>query len=379
MNKYEWATYAHTFADREADLLTRCYDVLMGNLYEAEGHPWSPYRCITPGKTNFPGIWNWDSAFHAVGVARWDAALARESILGFLQFQREDGLLPDVIWENGNKVDTFSKPPVFAWATEIVYKADPDTDFLATVYPKLVKNEAYWKNNRCDNGLFYYGADDPDSDDYLTRVKYESGWDNSPRWDDGITNYWAIDLNCFMVMCYRSLSYLATELGLTADAQRWENAGIALQQRINKVMWDEHLGGYFDTDRFTGKASGVFSPASFMPLYIGIASPEQAQQLCTVAETVFGGNMPTVPIEHPSYSNDYWRGPSWINVAYFAAKGLKNYGFAVADTIKENILNICHREESGIYENYDAITGKGLYCDHFSWSAVFVNEFILNF
>ena len=57
----------------------------------------------------------------------------------------------------------------------------------------------------------------------------------------------------------------------------------------------------------------------------------------------------------------------------------ENYKFEVADKIKENVLNMCYNEKDGIYENYDSITGKGLCCDHFSWSCVFINEFILNF
>jgi len=51
----------------------------------------------------------------------------------------------------------------------------------------------------------------------------------------------------------------------------------------------------------------------------------------------------------------------------------------IKDKIKENILNMCYKEKKGIFENYDSITGKGLYCGHFSWSCVFLIEFILNF
>ena len=88
--------------------------------------------------------------------------------------------------------------------------------------------------------------------------------------------------------------------------------------------------------------------------------------------------MPTAPFSDANYSNDYWRGPTWLNVAYFAAKGLKDYGHQVAEDIKEWILNACYNEKGGIYENYDSKTGKGLCCDHFSWSSVFIIEFILN-
>lgn len=76
--------------------------------------------------------------------SRWDTALAKEALLGFMQFQKENGLFPDVMFESGVLVDQFSKPPVLGWACEIVYKRDKDREFLQKVYPMLVKNEAYW-------------------------------------------------------------------------------------------------------------------------------------------------------------------------------------------------------------------------------------------
>lgn len=116
-------------------------------------------------------------------------------------------------------------------------------------------------------------------------------------------------------------------------------------------------------------------------LYLGIASKEQAECMRIIAEdkNKFNHKMPTVSFDNPEYSNDYWRGLTWLNVAYFAAKGLKNYGYSVADKIKENILDMCYNEKRGIFENYDSITGEGHGCEHFSWSCVFIIEFVLDF
>lgn len=363
---------------RDKELLIRSKSILTDNIYEKDGYPWSPYRCITPGKTEFDGIWNWDSAFHAVGVSRWDTELAKESILGFLKFQREDGLLPDVIWESGEFENRYTKPPVFAWATKEIYQRDNDIDFLNNVYPALKKNAEFYMRERSCNGLFFYDSDDKDSNDYITHVKWESGWDNSVRWDNKITEYYAIDLNCFMVMTFRSLQFIATELGLSSDIEFWHNEGINLSLLINERMWSTENGYYADACKSTGAISEVLTPASFMPLFIEIATTEQAKAMKKIAEEKFDCKMPTVSFDNPEYSNDYWRGPTWLNVAYFAAKGLKNYNFDVADKIKENILNMCYNEHNGIFENYDSITGRGLCCDHFSWSCVFIAEFILN-
>lgn len=372
MSRNEWI-------ERDSELLTRTYDVIMGNVYEGGKYLWNPYKCISPGKETFQGIWNWDSAFHSVGVSRYDRQLAKEGILGFLKFQKENGFLPDCIFEDGTIVDISSKPPLFAWAVEEMYKREKDLDFIKEIYPKLSANVDFWENERLYNGLFYYDASNKDSETYLTYAKYESGWDNSVRWDNGITDYWAIDLNCYMVMFYRSMSFFAKELGLSTEATKWDKKQLELSAFINKKMWDSENRCYVDVNKISEEFSTVLSPASFMPLYINIASAEQADAMRIIAEKKFNYKMPTVSFDNPHYSNDYWRGPTWLNVAYFAAKGLKNYHFEVADKIKENILDMCYNEKGGIYENYDSITGKGLCCDHFSWSCVFINEFILNF
>jgi putative isomerase len=365
--------------ERDRDLAVRAYQTLMNNVYPREGYLWSPFRCVSPGRGNFRGIWNWDSAFHAAGLARWDTELAKESILGFLQFQREDGLLPDVIRENGTIVTGFGKPPLFAWAAERIFRADGDASFLEAVYAPLSRNAAFWETERFDKGLFFYDADDKESEDYLIRVKYESGWDNSVRWDDGITEYYAVDLNCFMVMFYRSMASIASVLQKETESLTWRSKAEALSVLINQKLWDVENHWYADANRYTGKVSSVLTPASFMPLYIEIASDAQAQSMRDIAVERFDSKMPTVSFDNPSYSNDYWRGPTWLNVAYFAAKGLKHYGFSVAEDIKDSILNMCFADTRGIFENYDSKTGKGLCCNHFSWSAVFILEFILNF
>ncbi len=82
----------------------------------------------------------------------------------------------------------------------------------------------------------------------------------------------------------------------------------------------------------------------------------------------------------PAYSQDYWRGSTRLNVAYFAANGLKDYGYyKTAEGIRGTILSWVEHDGEFIHENYNSVTGEGLCNSKFSWSAVFVIEFILNF
>lgn len=378
----------NTLTNRETDLVKKAGKILIDNICYGEKYPWYPYRGIKPfGFLEYTswseGLWNWDSAFHALGVMKWDIELAKEQIIAFVQYQLENGMFVDVVHQNGSMEKYSSKPPVFAYVAEEIYRVDSDAEFVKKVYPKIVFNLEFWEKERMTDGLFHYGADmnlTPFSklDQY---VRWESGWDNSVRWDDSCADYWAIDLNCYMVMNYRSAAVLANALGEKNKAQIFLEKEKALCDKINELLWDNQCGMYIDVNRFTMEKSKVFTPASFMPLYIGIATQDRAKDMVKYASDCnkFFPGMPTVAYDHPEYSQNYWRGNTWLNVAYYAAKGLKNYNFTeTAETIKDTLLNWVEKDGDCIHENYDSKSGKGLYCPKFSWSAVFVIEFILN-
>lgn len=370
--------------NKEQFLLDKAERILKSNIYIGNEYPWGKYRLISPGKGIFNGVWNWDSAFHAIGMLDFDKEIAKEQISGFFEYQTANGMLPDVIWESGKIEDRFTKPPVMAWATAEVYRATKDIEFLKKIYPKLVFNEGFWVKERLYEGLFHYDADKSRAEDeaqYLQHIGYESGWDNSPRFDNAPYGCWAIDLNCFMVMTYDALIYLAGVLG--ADSDEWKNKREQLVLNIEQKLWNEALGSYTDYNFKTNEFVNVLTPASFMPLFAGFADKYKAEKMEITAQEHFLPGMPTVAYDDSAYGmleRSYWRGPCWLNVAYFAAKGLKKYGFSdTANTVKETILDWVYNDGDFIHENYNSKSGEGLCCDHFSWSCVFVRKFILDF
>lgn len=372
--------YSEKLCSRDIELLKRAADTIEGNIWQ-EDSPWYPYRCVTPFRLdiNMRGIWNWDSAFHAITVSRWDTQLAEECLEGFMNFQLPDGMFPDVIWAWGGAENRFGKPPVLASACEAVYKRSGNKLFLKRAYMRLLSFEKFMCRKRKFMGMFFYDASSENESEYDQCVRFESGWDNSVRWDDPCVNYWPTDLNCFMVMMYRSMQFMSNELHDYKRADEWKQKESELTALINEKLWNEDIQAYTDTNRFTLKKSAVLTPASFMPLYIKIAPDDYALCMSRHAEnkSEFYPGMPTVAYNDPAYSNTYWRGPTWLNVAYFAAKGLKNYGFAAAEDIKEKILNMVDKNKDAIYENYDSVNEKGLSAQNFAWSACFTIEFIL--
>lgn len=387
MNRADWLKLASDKkSQRDRTLLERASKTLELNIVNPadEPAPWAPLRCIRPSKYSYEGIWNWDSAFHAMAVGRWDKVLAQEQITLFLQTQQPSGSFIDVYWSAGSMVTDFGKPPVFPWACEIVDRINQDDKFLAQAYEHFVKYEEFWRRERggSEDGLFHYGAAGNDPKKRISDAALESGWDNSPRWDLAGCDLWAIDLNCFMIMLYRAMQYMADRLGRKDHTGTWRDREQALAKRVNEALWDAKAGAYCDVHRCNQRSTGVLTPASFMPLFVNIAPPDRIENMAAVAasETKFFPGMPTVAYDHPAYErHHYWRGPVWLNVAYFALKGLKQNGHGkLADEMRDTILNWCYANDDFLYEYYDTRTGKGIGAKQFGWTAAFVIEFILN-
>ena len=380
LTKEEWLKQYESQCDqRDMTLLGAAYDVLKKNTIESAEAPWGADPVISPWTGYNEGIWNWDSAFHAMTVSRYDERLAKSCIDTFVKYQLPNGLLPDVIWYKGDKEENFGKPPVMPWAVLTVFERTRDMDFLRRNYKAMRANARFWEENRMDRGLFFYSAQNDPYKDNSLHPRYESGWDDSPRWDHGIVDMWAIDLNCFMVLLYRSMAKIAYYLG--EDATPWKVREAELSRLIEDTLFDEAQQAYVDRNRETGSFSTVLSPASFMPLFVGIASQVRAERMNGLARDPqkFYPGMPTVSYDAPTYSTDYWRGQTWLNVAYFAIKGLLDYGYKeTATEIKEFLLDMIYDElPRGMFENYDSVRRHGRFCPAFSWTAAFVIELIL--
>jgi putative isomerase len=381
---FEKLSASGKLTERDLDLVKRASDVLTDNTRKGENLPWGKCRGIVPCGSTYNGVWNWDSAFHAIAVARWDSELAYEQFQIFFDNQADDGLFPDCILVDGKRFDNYSKPPVFPWAFDIVNKQYPDEKMLAYAYEKYVFNESFWRTKRFseEEGLFHYDATHVDND-WLTHIKWESGMDDSPRWDEKITEYWAIDLNSYMVTFYDALISMAKRLGKLEDIEAWQKKKDALVEKINTVLWDDNIKCYVDVDRFTGEPSRVLTPCCFAPLFAKCADADKAAEMAKHASNpeLFYPGMPTVAYNDPEYRPElFWRGPTWLNVAYFAIEGLYNYGYdKVASEIKDTILDWCDKEKRDIFETYNSRTGEGCNARHFGWSSVFIIELIMRY
>lgn len=374
---------------RDFELLRRAQEVLYKNILTADPNgeplPWAPLRGICPSPSKYSGVWNWDGSFHALAISRWDGDLAREQLRIILARQLPSGALINNIRSHGFVRDRYGQPPVMPWVCVLMDERAPDPAFLKRVYEQFIRFEQHWTRDRGGQaeGLFHYSVsklvNDPKEDNQ--GIRFESGWDNSVRWDESV-ELWTIDLNCYLVLLYRAMERMARQLSLRTDANQWREKRDALAAQINERLFDKETGAYLDRRRDTGKFSGVLTPASFLPLFAGIATRAKAKVMAKLAADPkkFFPGMPTVAYDHPRYeSGGYWRGPSWPETTYFAAKGLKFYGFKkTAEALRQNLLNWIAANTDALYEYYDSKSGKGLGEAQLACTGAFAIEFILN-
>lgn len=324
-------------------------------------------------------------------------------------------------------------PPVHATAVLRAYRSAEDREkarkFLRYAFPRLTAWHEYLYRERDpeDEGLVYL------------RHPWESGMDNSPMWDaimqriqlrpDQIPRYrradtnsvspqdrptsasydrfaWLVKLfadrgydeerirqdcpflvqdvlfNSLLCKSGKDLAEIARVLG--EDPSPFEESAEKTKSAVNEKLWDEEHGTYLDYDLVAHRPISVYFTPNFLPLFAGIPSSRMAQCMVDSLENAGFGLSDESVTPVPSYDMNgfgfspvqYWRGPVWININWFLAHGLEDYGYhKQAERLRRTIVNLC--QEQGFHEYYDPTTGAGHGSELFSWTAALLLDVLL--
>lgn len=291
---------------------------------EPQDHiPWSsllalPQSYIVPGG-RFSETYYWDSYFTMLGTAE----SGREDLLkcmadNFAWMIENYGHIP-----NGNRTYYLSRsqPPVFALMVELfeedgVRGARRYLDHLKMEYAfwmdgaeSLVLNRAYRHVVRMPDGSllnrYWDDRDTPRDESWLEDVETAkhsgrppnevyrdlragaaSGWDYSSRWlrDAGrlasirTTQFIPIDLNAFLFKLESTIANISALKGERDVEAQFRQKASNRRAAVNRYLWDEENGCYRDYD-WRREQMALFSAASIVPLYVGMATHEQADRL----------------------------------------------------------------------------------------------------
>jgi alpha,alpha-trehalase len=329
-----------------------------------------PYSSGGGSVGSFPEMYGWDIHFINLGLLAHDRTdIVRWNILDQLfMIERYGKML------NGNRTfyETRSQPPLLAMSVEKYLSVKKDDEYLALLaYANLERSyTGFWnaEGHSTPIGLSTCRDSGKGSErDLELASEAEAGLDYTPIFGGEIRQCVPIHLNCGLVRQAQVLGSLAERFGWSDKAARWRREADVRADLINKYCWDPDEGFYFEYDYVSKKRLPYYSLSGFWPLWIGIASKEQASRVvdrvkmfdCPYGLTFTDRTYPDV---HPDFNNLEWAYPeSWPQQQVAVAQGLERYGYhdRAREISRKYMANVITTwERTGLtWERYDGLVG----------------------
>lgn len=329
--------------DKMKNLYWDAWEIAFKRLKQPE--PGSPFVSNWIDEALSPQIFQWDTHFMAMfGRYAHHIFPFINSHDNFYCSQHEDGMINRVInendgtdhhWGGGPNNARAINPPLFAWAEIETYRVTGDKSRFKLVAESIEKYIDWVEINRC-------GTDTPHR--LYWSNGQASGMDNTPRdngrpepgdgWDyhSAIDHMGWVDMSSQMVMAYNDLAYIYDELGEKKKAKKNREKATNISQLINKWLWDESTGLYYDV-RPDGTKTELITAATFWPMMAGIANEKQCKKLVdnlTNTELFWRSiPVPTLAANQSDYdkSGRYWKGGVWAPTNYMIAQALNKNGY----------------------------------------------------
>lgn len=411
----------------------------------------------------YPHQWSWDAAFVAVGLAHLDVGRACRELDTLFTGQWRTGMLPHIVFDPAEsgyfpgpdrwacaelnddaprapRTSGICQPPVHALAVEriaqVAARSGGDgqaelTAWLPGAYARLLAWHRYLAGNRDPEGsgllAIYHG--------------WESGMDNSPRWDetyarvvvgDDLPPYARRDITIVRDPTQRpgqleydrylwiveelkragyddarirdSVSFLTTDVFMSAIFAVANDALARLARRLG-AREDEELESYahrfrrgvagsvdvgcglaLDTDLRTGTSLPVETVAGFAPLLCGgLGDVVEQRMLRLLGSAAWTGHpalrhavLPTTsPVSAGFRPRTYWRGPSWPVVNWLFAWALHRRGERGTAAALRRAA-LDQLADGTLAEYYEPFTGEPLGSVHQSWTAAAALDLVLS-
>ena len=367
-----------------------------------------PKPYVVPGG-RFNEMYGWDSFFIQAGLVRdGQLALAKDMADNFLYEVRNYG---QVLNANRTYYLTRSQPPFLSAMVLAVYRKTQDRNWLEQSVPALESFYQYWttephltsttqlsryfdrgdgpapeviSDERDANGLTHYDrvreyfrthrVTDYDVSQYynaqadrLTNLFYkgdrsmrESGFDPSNRFGPfsvDVIRYNPVCLNSLLYLMETQMAEISGILGRGTEQESWRKRAASRSAAIDRLLWDERDGLYYDYNFAQGRLRHYPFLATFYPLWVGIASKAQAARIVA--------NLPK--FEQPGglqtstqVTGNQWDAPfGWAPLEMIAVQGLRRYGYQKeANRISSHFLSLIiedFQKRGTIVEKYDVV------------------------
>jgi hypothetical protein len=385
------ARHRELSADERRDAVAAsCRRILEGNWVETPGFS-------VPNRRKYPWLWLWDSCFHAIAWSGLGDPRGIKELESILSLQLPSGFVPHMgyfgepdaslaLWHAPGRSD-ITQPPMYGHALRVLAARGFAVEHMY---------------GAATAGLDYLFEQRTDPSSGLIRVvhPWETGADDSPRWDgwqerrfnerrwnrkkralvqsirlrDGAA--WANpDFDVGSAGFSALVAFNARELGeITADARLLSRASA-----LAKAIDDRWL----DARRTWSDAclAGPVSTSAVRTLdaLFGVLVSENPRHVAGAFEEIFDGRSfwrahgPSgTAADEPSYDpGAYWRGDSWPQELYLIMVAAQRQGRRIeADRVAEKLVLGC--VGAGYAERWNPETGAGLGAQPQGWAALAV-------
>ncbi|MGO1974034.1 MAG: glucosylglycerate hydrolase [Propionibacteriaceae bacterium] len=397
----------------------------------------------------YPHQWSWDAAFVAAGLGEIDTERALTELANLLRGQWSTGMIPQIVFSDrpgyfpgpdrwrsevaaasppNVQTSGICQPPVHSWALFCIHRSARErgeeglvTDFLHDHFDALLAWHRWLTAVRAPSagGLveIHHG--------------WESGMDNSPRWDAAYARVtpkemapferldlahvadhaqrpsdadyqryiWLVDqlvgvdyddtrtravidfrvgdvlFTALHSLASRLLADLAMEIGRTGEAAELREMGDRFAAAVQATV-DPDTGLARDYDVRAGCWLPAETLAGFAPLLCGTTPELQQRQLDLLMGPRWCGHpslrVPTLPTTSPAsaafVSSNYWRGPQWPVINWLFSWALDHHG-ATSESAAIRAAGLRQLSDGTFAEYYDSVTGAPLGSMDQSWTA----------
>jgi len=363
-----------------------------------------PQPYVVPGG-RFGEMYYWDSYFTMIGLhASGQASRSRQMLDDFAHLLDTWGRIP-----NGTRSYYLSRsqPPFFSHMVELEAGKDGDSTLRVRYLPQLRREYAFWMTGAdglkpgkaaqrvvrmADGSLlnrYWDDRDTPRPESYLQdretaaaakgrpaaevyrdlRAGAESGWDYSSRWladrktlaTIRTTAIVPVDLNSLLHHLEATIALACEQAADAACSKEFQARADARGKAMATYLWNP--AGYFaDYDWQRKRVSEQVTAATLYPLFVGIATPEQAQRTAAAVEQQL--LTPAGVLTTTERTGQQWDAPNlWAPLQWIAVDGLHRYRQdALAQRIREGFLasvQATYAKEHKLVEKYDADRGTG--------------------
>ena len=193
------------------------------------------------------------------------------------------------------------------------------------------------------------------------RSMRESGFDVSFRFGayGAATHHFApVCLNSLLFKTEKDLEEMSRILGKETESTQWAKLAEARKQSIQKYLWDEQRGLFFDYNFDDRQRSTYRYATTFYPLWAGLATDAQARAIMTNLGQFEKPGGIAMSLQETKAQWDYPFG--WGPIQLLAVEGMRRYGHNVeADRVSVEFLSMVmedYHRDGTIREKYDVVT-----------------------